>query len=215
MKPVLQAAGNDAAFAAAQKRASDEVVALARYAGSRGWVPASSGNFSARINGDFATVTRSGGDKGALSEAGVMTAKIVEALPDGASAETPLHLMLYRLDPAIGAVAHIHHHAGTILSRRHARAGQLRLEGWELQKAFAGVTTHEGAIDIPIIANDQDTARLAESARAALSGLKDTYGFLVEGHGLYAWGRDANETRRHLDAFDALFALILDSEARQ
>jgi hypothetical protein len=33
--------------------------------------------------------------------------------------------------------------AATVLSRRHERAGVLRLEGWELLKAFSGITTHD------------------------------------------------------------------------
>ncbi len=53
---------------------------------------------------------------------------------------------------------HGHSVAGTVLSMS---AGSLRMEGYEVQKAFEGQTTHEAALDLPIVDNDQDIARLA------------------------------------------------------
>ena len=31
-------------------------------------------------------------------------------------------------------------------------------------------------------------------------------GFLVRGHGLYAWGKDLTAARRHIEGFEFLFA---------
>ena len=48
---------------------------------------------------------------------------------------------------------------------------------------------------------------------AQVEGLLDAgplWGYLIDGHGLYAWGRDMAEARRHLDAFEFLFACELD-----
>ena len=36
------------------------------------------------------------------------------------------------------------------------------------------------------------------------------WGYLIDGHGLYAWGRDMAEARRHLDAFEFLFDCELE-----
>ena len=145
----------------ATKQSFDEaaqgVVAMARFAGARGWVPATSGNFSVRIDAARAALTATGGDKAALDASGVIEVEIAGPPHPRASAEGPLHLVRYAAAPGIGAIAHVHGVAATVLSRRHARAGALRLEGWELLKAFAGVTTHDVALDIPIVANDQDT----------------------------------------------------------
>ena len=33
-------------------------------------------------------------------------------------------------------------------------------------------------------------------------------GFLIAGHGLYAWGRDVAEARRHVEGFDFLFECV-------
>ena len=36
------------------------------------------------------------------------------------------------------------------------------------------------------------------------------WGYLIDGHGLYAWGRDMAEARRHLDAFEFLIRCELE-----
>src|SRR3546814_6452706 len=38
----------------------------------------------------------------------------------------------------------------------------------------------------------------------ALLDRGDMWGYLIDGHGLYAWGRDMAEARRHLEAFEFL-----------
>jgi methylthioribulose-1-phosphate dehydratase len=35
-------------------------------------------------------------------------------------------------------------------------------------------------------------------------------GYLIAGHGLYAWGRDLAEARRHLEAFEFMLACELE-----
>ena len=188
------------------------VVAMARFAGARGWLPATSGNFSVRIDGTRAALTATGGDKAMLEESGVIAVEIEGAAHPRASAEAPLHLARYAAVPAIGAVAHMHSMAATVLSRRHAAAGALRLEGWELLKAFAGVTTHEVALDIPIVANDQDTARLAALVDARLKAGAAAPGYLIAGHGLYVWGETVTGAIRHMEAFDFLLTAQLHEE---
>src|SRR5690554_5733593 len=114
------------------EEAAKGVIEMARYAGARGWVPATSGNFSVRMDEENAALTATGADKAALDASGVIKAEISGAPHERASAEAPLHLTRYRGNPRVGAVAHIHGLASTLLSRRHAQAGVLRLEGWEL-----------------------------------------------------------------------------------
>src|SRR6185437_4954853 len=66
---------------------------------ARGWTPATSSNFSMRIDADTAAVTVSGRDKGALTSADVMAVTLAGKPLDPAqrpSAETALHLQIYR-----------------------------------------------------------------------------------------------------------------------
>jgi methylthioribulose-1-phosphate dehydratase len=185
------------------------VIALAHHCGAKGWIPATSGNFSVRIDAQDAAITASGSDKAKLAADGVIRAAINGAPHPRASAEAPLHLAMYRMSPKIGAVAHIHSLPCVLASIHFAREGRVRIEGLELLKAFSGVKTHETQLDVPIFPNDQDMDGLATRVEARLKADGLGFGFLLAGHGLYAWGQDANETLRHLDAFDYLFTLVL------
>ena len=40
------------------------------------------------------------------------------------------------------------------------------------------------------------------------------FGYLIAGHGIYAWGKDAREARRHLEAYAHLLTLIMEEERR-
>ena len=90
-----------------------------------------------------------------------------------------------------------------------AGAGHVRLEGYELLKAFEGNATHEMAIEVPVFANTQDMVELAAKVDAMLDR-QGLWGYLIDGHGLYAWGRTMAEARRHLEAFEFLFACELE-----
>jgi methylthioribulose-1-phosphate dehydratase len=185
------------------------VMALAHHAGAKGWVPATSGNFSVRIDANDCAVTASGGDKGSLKPEGVIRAGIRGPAHARASAEAPLHYLMYRLSPEIGAVAHVHAQPAVLASLALADQGRVRIEGLELLKAFRGIKTHETHLDVPVFANDQDMDALADRIEAQLKPGAPGFGFLLAGHGLYAWGATTQEALRHLDAFDYLFTLML------
>ena len=177
---------------------------------ARGWVPATSGNFSARLSDAEIALTVSGWHKGKLAEAGIMRADM-QGCAVGSdkrpSAETLLHTQLYQRYPDVGVVLHVHSVNATLISRAVQRSGahDLVLTGYELLKAFPGNSTHETSMRVPVFANDQDIPRLAAKVDAWLDANDPIYGYLIAGHGLYAWGCDMAETLRHIEAFDFLF----------
>lgn len=185
------------------------VLQLAHHAGAKNWIPATSGNFSVRIDASDCAITASGGDKGALTADGVIRAGVRGPAHPRASAEAPLHYLMYRLSPAIGAVVHVHAQPAVLASLVFQREGRVRIEGLELLKAFAGVKTHETHLEVPIFDNDQDMDALALRVEKRLAADGLGWGFLLAGHGIYAWGANAREALRHLDAFDYLFTLML------
>ncbi len=187
----------------------EQIAAFGRFAAVRGWVPATSGNFSLRVDAAHAAVTRSGIDKGAIGPGDVAVLAIAEPVPPGVSAETPIHLGLYRDDPAIGAVLHIHTVAATVLSRLDEPAGAVRSEGYEMHKAL-GLATHESTVEIPVLRNDQDTVALAAQVARRIGRGAAVPGFLLAGHGLYAWGPTAADARRHVEALEFLLACHLE-----
>ena len=177
-----------------------------------GWTPATSSNFSHRLDQRHAAITVSGKDKGRLVEDDIMVVDFngqAVGRPLRPSAETLLHTQLYARFPDVGCVLHTHSPVQTIASRLWASQGHIRLEGYELLKALHGNTTHELAIDLPVFANTQDMNVLAAQVEAALDA-GPLWGYLIDGHGLYAWGRDMAEARRHLEAFEFLFHCELE-----
>lgn len=189
-----------------------EIIVNVRELSQRGWTPATSSNFSRRLDDRHAAITVSGRDKGKLREADIMVVDFdgkAVGSDHRPSAETLLHTQLYRRFPEIGCVLHTHSHAQTVASRLYAGQGHVRLEGYELLKAFRGNDTHEAAIDVPVFANTQDMHTLAAQVDALLDR-QPLWGYLIDGHGLYAWGRDMAEARRHLEAFEFLLDCELD-----
>ena len=178
-----------------------------------GWTPATSSNFSMRLDATHAAVTISGRDKGRLSGEDVMVVDFdghpvaTDAKP---SAETALHTQIYRRFADAGAVLHTHSRTQTVASRLYAASGVIRFEGWELQKAISGVTTHESTLDVPVFPNTQDMNVLVRQVDTWLDAGKPLHGYLIDGHGIYTWGKDMPETRRHLEAFEFLLACELD-----
>ncbi len=189
-----------------------EIASNVRELAAAGWTPATSSNFSRRLDQRHAAITVSGRDKGRLTEDDIMVVDFDGHAVDTdrrPSAETLLHTQLYRRFPDIGCVLHTHSPVQTIASRLFAGAGHVRLEGYELLKAFSGNSTHEAAVDVPVFANTQDMRLLAAQVDALLDA-GPMWGYLIDGHGLYAWGHDMAEARRHLEAFEFLFHCELE-----
>ncbi len=190
-----------------------QIAEAGRDLGARGWTPATSSNFSMRLDANHAAVTVSGRDKGQLGIDDIMVVDLA-GQPVGTharpSAETALHTQIYRRFPHVGAVLHTHSRTQTVASRLFADAGLIRFEGWELQKAITGFTTHESALDLPVFANTQEMDKLVGAVDAWLDAGKPLHGYLIDGHGIYAWGVDMKETRRHLEAYEFLLGCELD-----
>ena len=194
----------------ADPHAVEAIAAFGRFASARGWVAATAGNFSARLDAGHALVTRSGVDKGAIGAGDVAVVPVGGPIPAGMSAETPLHLARYAADPAVGAIVHVHTVAATVLSRADLATGYVRFTGFEMQKALSGIGSHTDVVELPVFANDQDTVALAAMVEARLGGAARVPGYLLAGHGLYAWGATMADARRHLEGLEFLLACTLE-----
>lgn len=189
--------------------AAETLCAAARWCYERGWAPATSGNFSVRVDGHI-LVTASGLDKGTLTPAGLLeidldgNATHEDSKP---SAEAGLHLVLYRGRPSVGAILHVHSVWNTLITIRHAPLGYVPLEGYEILKGLSGVATHAHLERVPILENSQDYADLGRRFAAALEANPKAHGVLLSRHGLYTWGQSVAEARRHLEALEFLFEI--------
>jgi methylthioribulose-1-phosphate dehydratase len=153
-------------------------------------------------------ITASGLDKGRLRPEDLLEIDADAAVRSGEgrpSAETGLHTVIYREHANVGAILHVHSVWNTLLSGRFESAGFVPLRGYELLKGLAGVSTHEHEERVPVIANTQEYASLAEKLTGVLQGNPNAHGVLLSRHGLYTWGESVAEARRHLEALEYLF----------
>ena len=188
---------------------AEALCATARWCYARGWVPATSGNFSVRDRAAARMlISPSGLDKGLMTRADLLETDLEGRPADPGkkpSAETALHTVIYRDRSDAYAILHVHTIWNTILSGRFLQRGYVQLEGYELLKGLAGVTTHTHRERVPILKNSQDYDGLAADLAAALRKFGDAHGFLLSLHGLYTWGKSVVDARRHLEALEFLF----------
>ncbi|NJK59762.1 MAG: methylthioribulose 1-phosphate dehydratase [Oscillatoriales cyanobacterium SM2_1_8] len=174
---------------------------------ARGYALGTGGNFSAVADREPLRLwmAPSGVDKGTVTaEDLILVDEDGHSTMGKVSAEASLHRAI-ALATGAGAVLHTHSVLGTVLSMAHGSAGYIRLQGYEMLKGLAGITTHTAAVDLPIWPNSQDMEGLA--ARVTPHLATAPWGFLLAGHGLYAWGRNVFEARRHVEVLEFLLAV--------
>ncbi|GAB2549448.1 methylthioribulose 1-phosphate dehydratase [Rhodanobacter koreensis] len=192
---------------------ADAIADTARELSAMGWTPATSSNFSMRVDAEHAAITISGRHKGRLGRNDIMLIDLhgdavgTDARP---SAETALHTQIYRRLPEMHAVLHTHSRTQSVASRLFAGDGAIRLQGWELQKAITSYRTHESVLEIPVFPNTQHMPELVAQVDAWLDAGKPLHAYLIDGHGIYTWGRDMAEAQRHLEALEFLLGCELD-----
>lgn len=187
--------------------AAEALCATARWCYTRGWVPATSGNFSLRVSSQI-LITPSGLDKGTLQPGDLLEVDGQGSIVAGKgrpSAETALHLVLYRARPDAGAILHVHTVWNALISARYSSKLCVPIEGYEILKGLSGVMTHAHLERVPVLENSQDYSMLAERLRDALEQNPGAHGVLLSRHGLYTWGQSVAEARRHLEALEFLF----------
>ena len=186
-----------------------QLIEAGRQLAAAGMVPATSGNFSTRLeNGDLA-ITSSGVHKGKLVPANIMRTNADGESYDNRipSAETLLHVQIYRQYPEVNAALHVHSLNATVLSQ--LQKDSVILANYELLKAFPGITTHESELVIPIFANDQQMPRLASKVDQYIKAYGDIAAYLIAGHGFYAWGETVEQALNNVEALEFLFSCEL------
>ncbi len=198
-----------------REQLTEQIIQAGQFLYARGWSPATSSNYSARLSTNQVLLTVSGKHKGQLSEDDILAtdlqAKSLEPHKKP-SAEALLHTQLYNWQSSIQAVLHTHSVNATVLSRIE-QAAQIEFTDYELQKAFNGIESHEQPLLVPIFDNDQDMSRLAVQVQQWLDSHPDCPGYLIRGHGLYTWGVSMQDALRHIEAFEFLLECELKVRA--
>lgn len=120
------------------------------------------------------------------------------------SAETLLHVQIYKRFPDARCILHPHSVNATLLSL--VADGDIELRDYEILKAFPGINTHECKVTVPVFANDQDIGRLSTAVETRMMDSEEVFhGYLIRGHGFYTWGNSVDDALRHVEAFEFLF----------
>lgn len=196
-------------------RAARELAAIGRRFYTRGWVLGTSGNFSAVVARTplRLAITASSLPKGTLRPTDILqcdeNGRVMGRASKRPSAETLLHIEIARRRSA-GAVLHTHSVWSTMLSDAWGTGpdAALAIEGYEMLKGLAGITSHEHRELVPIVDNDQNMPRLAVRVGEALERHPDAHAFLLRRHGLYTWGDTLADAERHVEILEFLFETI-------
>jgi methylthioribulose-1-phosphate dehydratase len=192
---------------------ANQLAEVGRQFYARGWVLGTSGNFSSVLSRDplRLAITSTGLDKGQLEPEqfleidGDSTVLRGDGRP---SAETLLHQAIVRREN-IGAVLHTHSVWSTVLSAWHKKDAGLAIEGYEMLKGLEGVRTHEHREWLPIVENSQDMESLSSEVAGLLHRHPESHGFLIRGHGLYTWGADLAQAKRHVEILEFLMEVLV------
>ena len=173
-----------------------------------------SGNLSVKLSSAPLAVgiTGSGASKGKLSiadlalvpeegRAAVPWAGLLHATP---SAETAIHLAIYRALPDVGAIYHVHTVASTLLgleAQAHAEGDAYlevtdleMLKGWGVEWSGSTLKTR-----IPVLRNLESMDALAADFQRLLAAGQTLPVTFVAGHGMTVWGRTHAEARNRLE----------------
>lgn len=197
----------------AKDKLAGELAEAGREFYRRGWVLGTSGNFSMLLARRplRISVTASGIEKGNLDETNFLEldddAEILQGFGKP-SAETLLHLCIYRHVPRARSILHTHSVWGTILSDQFYESGFIEIEGYEMLKGLSGVTTHEHRERVPIVDNSQDYVALSHVIENVLRENPECHGIYLRRHGLYTWGETVADAKRHVEIFEFLFEVL-------
>lgn len=187
-----------------------EMAAAGREFHRRGWLTGTSGNFSVLLARKplRICVTANGLEKYGLDETNFLEldedAEILEGFGKP-SAETLMHLTMYRFLPRARAILHTHSVWGTILSDVLFQEGAVTIEGYEIMKGLSGVKTHEHREVVPVVENSQDHIALSHVVENVLRDNHGIHGVYLRRHGLYAWGETVGAARRNTEILEFLF----------
>jgi methylthioribulose-1-phosphate dehydratase len=180
---------------------------------ARGWALGTSGNFSAVVSRDpfRLAITASAIHKRELLPSHILLCDeqgtVVDPTRGRPSAETRLHVEIARCRAA-GAILHTHSVWTTVLSDLYAADGGFAVEGYEMLKGLDGVASHDHREWIPIVANDQDMARLARQVADTLQRNPAAHALVLQRHGLYTWGTTLADAERHVEILEFLFEVV-------
>ena len=179
----------------------------------RGWFPGTSGNLSARVSAPgeplLLIVSASGRDKASMTSADfLLVDEALQPVEPGSvrpSSETVVHARLYEAT-GCGCVLHVHTVWNNLIAELFASRGEVILRDLEMIKGL-DIWEEAAAIRVPIVENLFHLPALADAVVARITDRRAP-GVLIRRHGLYAWGANPFEAKRHVEAFEFMWEYL-------
>jgi ribulose-5-phosphate 4-epimerase/fuculose-1-phosphate aldolase len=190
---------------ALQKVYLNELSRVAARCYERGWSWGTAGNFSIRGSDGLIWQSPTGLCKGELRPelfvaVDLQSENAVESWTQKPSAEMPVHAGIYKAVADAGCVVHTHPPRAVAASKGRRF---LEFKNEEMGKAL-GAKCHTHPVVIPILPNGTPEEMRAYSSRVA-AGIPDIAKVLVlDGHGVWAWGKTPLEAMAYLEALEFL-----------
>lgn len=180
----------------------------------RGWFPATSGNLSARVSAPgeplLLIVSASARDKEAMTAADFLlvdeSLQPVESGDLRPSSETVVHARIYQAT-GCGCVLHVHTVWNNLIADRFSSRGEVVLRDLEMIKGL-DIWEEAAEVRVPIVENLFKLPALAEAVAERITDPR-VPGILIRRHGLYAWGANPFQAKRHVEAFEFMFEYLL------
>lgn len=193
---------------------SAELAACGNLFHSWQWSLSSSSNYSALLDDNRIIISRSGVDKERMTADDFMLVDF-DAKPIAPfdqfrpSAETELHCHIYKMGARVGArsVLHTHSKYSVYFSRRYLKEGKITIAGFEMQKIFDDVKTHDSNVEIPVFKNSQEMPDIIAEFDKYLAKNPMPVAYLIDGHGVYTWAKTILHAKQKLEALEHLLEL--------
>lgn len=179
----------------------------------RGWFPGTSGNLSVRVSTTnqplLLVVSASGRDKASMTAVDFLlvdgSLRPVEPGSVRPSSETVVHARIYEAT-GCGCVLHVHTVWNNLIAERFSSEGEVALRDLEMLKGL-DIWEEAAEIRVPIVENLFHLPALADAVVGRITDRR-VPGVLIRRHGLYAWGANPFEAKRHVEAFEFIWEYL-------
>jgi methylthioribulose-1-phosphate dehydratase len=190
---------------ALQKIYLNELARVAARCYERGWSWGTAGNFSIRGREGLIWQSPTGLCKGELRPelfvaVNLQSEQAVEPWTQKPSAEMPVHAGIYKAVPEAQCVVHTHPPKAVAASKGKKF---LEFKGEEMSKAM-GTKCHTDTLVIPVIQNGtpEEMKKYSTRIREGIPAVAKV--IVLEGHGVWAWGKTPLEAMAYLEALEFL-----------
>ncbi|MCE9501319.1 MAG: methylthioribulose 1-phosphate dehydratase [Leptospira sp.] len=194
----------------------DLLIRLSRDYYTRMWMFATAGNLSIfdRKKKEI-WITASGKNKSSLSKKDFISIHSESGkvgLKSGKpSAETSIHKVIYENFENVNAVLHVHTPASCLLNcgvSREKPTRQFLLPNIEIIKAF-GDFRENPDLKMTVVYNFGIVSDISDAFRNTLRGTASVVPFfLIQDHGVTAWGRDVSDANKNLEAAEFILQVM-------